>query len=132
MRHEVKKKRAKQNGFVLIVVITSFALIAAEMFILTGGSNVILFQADNAYLEACRQNLTASALAWAEQNAGAETSKNPDEKISLDVSSLCKKHASLEVKINKAADGIISVQIETTCQSARQTIRDKKEYHLTK
>ena len=61
-------KRVKQNGFVLVLVIAIISLIGVEMFVLAGSSNIILFQTNDAYLEACEQNLAASGLAWAEKN----------------------------------------------------------------
>jgi len=59
----LKTRKEKRDGFVLVIVIITIALIGAEMFVLTGGSNTILFQTNNAYLQACQQNLIASGLA---------------------------------------------------------------------
>ncbi len=61
-------KQLRQNGFVLILVITAIAAIGAEMFVLTGGANTMLFQSDTAYLQAVERTLVAIGLAWAKRN----------------------------------------------------------------
>ena len=43
-----------KSGFVLILIIAVIAVVGLEMFVLTGGSNIMLFQADIAHLRAVR------------------------------------------------------------------------------
>ena len=57
-------KKPRQKGFALVLVITAMAIIGLEMHVLTSGANTMLFQADTAYLEACKRNLITSCLAW--------------------------------------------------------------------
>ena len=120
----------RQNGFILVIVITALALIAAELFILTGSSNTILFQANNAYLEACQQNLAASALAWMEHKSLSSHLENLDETIVLDTGSLGINKASLDLKITKHLEKQTEVQIKTSCQRGRLTLNRKRNYQI--
>jgi hypothetical protein len=59
---DLTMKKQRQKGFALVLVITAMAVIGLEMYVLTGGSNTMLFQSDTAYLEACKRNLITSGL----------------------------------------------------------------------
>ena len=120
----------RQNGFILVIVISALALIAAELFILTGGSNTILFQANNAYLEACQQNLADSALAWMEHKSLSSHLENLDETIVLDTGSLGINKASLGLTITKSLEKQTEVQIKTSCQRGRLTLNRKRNYQI--
>jgi len=78
-------KLRKQRGFVLVLIITLLALIGAEMYVLAAGSNVILSQANEAYLDACERNLVESGLAWAGSTLEAGQEKIPGRMTDLDI-----------------------------------------------
>ena len=85
---ELKMKKPRQKGFVLILVITAMAIIGLEMHVLAGGSNTMLFQSDTAYLKACERNLVTSGLAWAKQNIRNKSRENFEKTVELDVSKM--------------------------------------------
>lgn len=56
-------KQAKRKGYVLILVMLVLILIGAELFVLSGISQSMIFQTKTAYIEAQRRNTAASAAA---------------------------------------------------------------------
>jgi len=121
-------KRAKQNGFVLVLVITVLALIGVEMFILAGGSNIILFQANNSYLTACERNLIESGLAWAEKNIKKNSKETFAKSINLDITGMNIGRAALSVTVNAPENEEAEVEINACCSRGRQTRNHKKKY----
>jgi hypothetical protein len=121
-------KHRKQNGFVLLLVIVAIGLIGAEMFVLTGISNQILFQSDTAYLQACERNLATSGLAWTKRNIKNADKETFDRPIELDVSSTNIYGATLSVDIITAEDEEAEVQINTSCIHDRHTLRHSSRY----
>ena len=148
----MKIRKGKRNGFVLVIVIVTIALIGAEMFVLTGGSNTILFQANTAYLQACERNLTASGLAWAQKNIKAgnkesfdpvrnsktlnnittevEISNGVDKSVNLDITYTSVSRSALSVTINTQGNGETDVQISSTVSRGRQTLSHNKKYQI--
>lgn len=126
----MKMRKGKRDGFVLVIVIVTIALIGAEMLVLTGSSNTILFQANNSYLEACEQNLIASGLAWAKKNIKNENMKSFNKEIELDLADINVKRAALSVAIEKPENKQTEVQINTSCGRGRQVLRHKKKYQV--
>ena len=123
-------KQLRQNGFVLILVITAIAAVGAEMFVLTGGANTMLFQSDTAYLQAVKRNLAASGLAWTERNIKNESKEIFNRTIELNVSSMDIRNSTLTVTIGIPRDKGAEVQINTSCSRGRQTIRHKGKYRV--
>jgi len=126
----VKIKNVKQNGFVLIIVIGAMAVIAIEMSILTHSSNLILFQSQAAYLEACEHNLTESGLAWAKLNIKNENIKNFKETIELKIGEMGIRRAGLSVVADKPTNKQAKIQISTSCSRGRQGLRRRKKYKI--
>jgi len=118
----MKTANTRQNGFILIFVIFVLALIGIYMIILAGESNTIIFQADRAYLDACRQNLNESGLAWAKKNANS-----PSADYSLDTSAMNIKNAALKVSLQKKPS---QIEITTSCARGRQTLNTTGKFHL--
>ena len=81
-------KHPQRNGFVLILVIAAMALIGAELFVLTDSANMVLFQTDTAYLQACQRNLVASGLAWSGWKIENEDKETFNRTVDLDVVSM--------------------------------------------
>ena len=65
-------KQAKRKGYALILVMLVMLLIGAELFVLSGISQSMIFQTKTAYLEAQRRNIAASAAAWKKHQAWAQ------------------------------------------------------------
>ncbi len=127
---EVKMKKPRQKGFVLILVITAMAIIGLEMYVLTGGANTMLFQSDTAYLQACERNLVASGLAWAKQQIKSQSKENLDRTIRLDVTETDIRGSTLAVFIRIPTDQEPEVQINTSCSRARRTLRHDNKYRI--
>jgi hypothetical protein len=100
-------KKPRKKGFALVLVITAMAVIGLEMYVLTGGSNTMLFQSDTAYLEACKRNLITSGLAWAKRNI-LNNNKETFEK----------------------ADKAPQAQINVSCSRSRRTFRGDDKYKI--
>jgi hypothetical protein len=122
----MKINRRRQGGFVLIFVIFAFSVISLYMIVLTGNSNTFLFQADRAYLYACRDNLIASGLAWSKKNVNAL--KTAAGAVELDTSEMNVKTATLSIAASRGQKGTAQVEINTSCSRGRQTISSKKKF----
>lgn len=123
-------KNPQQNGFVLILVIAAMGLIGAMMIVLTGSANKILFQSDTAYLQACRQNLVISGLAWAKRNIKNESKETFNRTIELDVTSMSISGATLSVNIGIRKEQEAEVQINTSCSRTSRTLRHNEKYRI--
>jgi len=121
-------KKTRQNGFILIFVIVSIALIGAVMFVLTDDSNTMLFQSDRAYLRAVQRNLAASGLAWARHNIKNTPAESLDKTVNLDAGELNLPGAALAVTI--AAPAGKKTQIITSVTRKRRTLKSQDEYAL--
>ena len=121
-------KKTRQNGFVLILVILAIAVIGAELFVLTGVSNTVLFQSNAAYLGAVERNLAASGLAWAERNIKDQNSENLGKTIELDVTDMNIRGSNLSVAIGSLKDKETEVRISTLCSRGRRTFRHNAQY----
>jgi hypothetical protein len=120
--------KTRNSGFVMLFVICILALIGMYMIVLASEANIFGFQADRSYLEACRQNLTASGLNWAKKNA--DTSKTAIGPIELDTSGMGIKNSALRVKLTAPEKGKSQVEIETSCSKARQRLSSVKKFAI--
>ena len=123
-------KKRRQQGFVLIFVIMMIFIIGVEMFALSDIANTMQFQSQNAYLKACKRNLLASGLVWANENTRKKSSEIFDKTIQLDVSKLNIRDSALDVTISIASDEEAEVQINTSCSRGRQTLKDTGKYRI--
>ena len=114
----------------LVLVIAMIALIGLEMFILSGGSNAILFQSNNAYLEACERNLTASGLAWAEKNIKNENIESFNRMIELNIANMNIRRSTLSVVMCTPLNKQTEVQINASCSRGRQTLESNDKYRI--
>jgi len=116
---------SRQRGFTLTFVIVALIMVGVAMFVLTGGSNTMLFHADTAYLQAVERNLIASGLAWT-QVRGSGTPVG--ESVELDVTSFNCPGARLAVRVLDVQDGRARVRIETSCRKGRRTLDTARDY----
>lgn len=123
-------KNLRQNGFVLVLVITVIAVVGAEMFVLGGMANTILFQSDIAYLEGVERNLVASGLAWASRNIKNQSKETFNKTIELDITDMNIRRSTLAVIIAMPKDKQAEVQIDTSCGRGRHTLRHSNKYHI--
>ena len=127
---ERKMKKARNNGFVLILVITAMAIIGLEMHVLTSGANTMLYQSDRAYLNACKRNLITSGLAWSKRNIQNNSTETFDKAIELDVGKLNINDSSLIVTISLPTNQQPQAQINVSCSRSRRTFKSDKKYQI--
>ncbi len=127
---DTKMTEQKQNGFVLILVITVIAVIGIQLFALAGIANTMQFQSHTAYLRACERNLLASGLAWAKQNIQNEGGEILGKMIELDVSRMNIRGSALDVTIGTQPDGKAEVQVNSSCTRGRQTLKGDGRYRI--
>jgi hypothetical protein len=116
----------RQGGFVTLLAVTSLALLAAAMVIVTQTSFSLRFQSDQAYVAACQRNLAGSALAWAQGRSLAQ-----GEQTQLDVSALDIPGGTLRIAPAKSGQGKDSLQIETECRFNRFHLKRSDLYVLS-
>ena len=114
----------------LILVIIAIAIIGVEMFALADIANTMQFQSQTAYLKACRRNLLASGLLWANENTREKSSEIFDKTIQLDVSKLNIRASALDVTMSITSDEEAEVQINTSCSRGRQTLKGTGKYRI--
>jgi len=134
---ELKMKKPRQKGFALVLVITAMAIIGLEMHVLTSGANTMLFQADTAYLEACKRNLVTSGLAWAKRNIRNNNKETFEKAVELDVSKIFYgsdsrriRASSLIVTISIPTDKGPQAQINVSCSRGRRTFRGDDKHKI--
>ncbi len=123
-------KNLRQNGFVLVLVITVIAVVGAEMFVLGGMANTILFQSDIAYLEVVERNLVASGLAWASRNIKNQSKETFNKTVELDITDMDIRRSTLAVIIAMPGAEQAEAQIDTSCGRGRRTLRHSNKYHI--
>lgn len=123
-------KNLRQNGFVLVLVITVIAVVGAEMFVLGGMANTILFQSDIAYLEVVERNLVASGLAWASRNIKNESKETFNKVVELDITDMDIRRSTLAVIIAMPRAKEAEVQIDASCGRGRRTLRHDDKYRI--
>jgi len=124
-------KRRREDGFVMLLIIAALALIAVEIFVLTAGSNTILFQANDAYLEACERNLKVSGLAWAQRSIKSKGAETLDKSIELDISDMNIRGSALSVTIGQPENKQSHVQVITFCRRGRQRLQHSGRYRIS-
>ncbi|MHC4214185.1 MAG: hypothetical protein ACYSWP_12510 [Planctomycetota bacterium] len=127
---KLEKRSQPQKGFAIILTLVLIVLIGAGLFVLTGISNTMMFQADIAQLRAIEQNLTASGLAWAKQNKPGQSDDAPSVVTQLDVGQIGIADANLSVAFDINEDGKSEVLIKTRCRRGRHTLRKSHKFHI--
>lgn len=124
------KRSRSQKGFAIILTLVLIVLAGAGIFVLTGISNTMMFEAETARLFAIERNLTASGLAWAKQNKPGQSDDAPFEVTQLDVGQIGIADANLSVAFDINEDGKSEVLIKTRCRRGRHTLRKSHKFHL--
>ena len=123
-------RKRNNKGFLLTFVIVALALMGTMLFVLTGGSNAMLFHADTAQLQATERNLVASGLAWARANIAANGNAAPRSPISLGTEAFGSPNAALTVQIMQVQPDRATVHITTSCSKGRRTLTASRDYTL--
>jgi hypothetical protein len=124
----LKTRKEKTDGFVLVILLAIITLIAVDMYILTSGSNTLLFQTNDAYLRACQQNLIASGLAWVQQNVKHPRREGFGKPLSLDITDMNISRAALSVTVNTPVNGQADVRVDSSVSRNRQRFSSKQKY----
>ncbi len=123
------KTNTKDNkGTVLVLVISIMGFMGVAMLTLSSASNMLNFQTNKVYLEACERNLTSSGLSWAKTHIKNETITDFNDTISLDVNDMKILRSSLELKISNQNNEQKEVQIKTSCGQARLNRSTQKSF----
>jgi hypothetical protein len=120
----------RNQGAVLTLVIVAMILVGVVMFVLTEGSNTMIFQADAAYLQAVERNLIASGLAWAREKVSSTAGVPGPEPVELDTAAFGLPHAKLSVRILDAQSSTAQVRIETSCHKGRRTLHSSQTFSV--
>ncbi len=124
-------KHPTQNGFVLILAVVGIALAAAALYILAGLAANLLFDANQAYLEAYNRNLSSSALAWAQQNRQDLSDSALTDEIRLDIEQLMIPDGDLRITPLAPREKSLRLQITTECR--RETMKlERSDAYLIK
>jgi hypothetical protein len=122
-------RNSSKNGFVLVLVIMAIALVGMITYVLTDGAKTMIFQSDNAYLEACGRNLAASGVAWARQTSKERPAAIDDKPITLDVGRLNIREGLLSVLIT-GSQGQRHVQVSLSASRAHRRTTVQSTYLL--
>ncbi len=112
------------------MVIILIVLVGFVMSFLTTGANMMLFQSNNSYLQACNRNLVASGLAWAKINIQKENGDIIDKMIELDVTDMNIRDSNLTVTVRMPAKNQPEVQISTSCSRGRKILKKDDTYKI--
>ena len=123
-------KQLTRDGFVLILAILAIALVAAAVLVLSGLAGALLFDADEAHLQAYNRNLSASGLAWARQNRDSLARLDTPEGISLDIGGLNIPQGQLRITPLQPKKASPRIQIEIRCQQGRTKLIRSDNYFI--
>jgi hypothetical protein len=118
----------RNRGAILTLVIVALTLMGVVMFVLTGGANTMLFQADTAYVQAVERDLIASGLAWARERASSNAGAPSTEPVELNIVSFGLPNAKLVVRILGVQENTAQVHVETSCHKGRRTLHTARDY----
>jgi hypothetical protein len=121
------KRQLNKKGFALVLLIFFISIIGIETVILSGISGTMAFEANEAYLQACRENLIISGLAWAKENADKVQT---NETTQLDITSLGLRRAELKVTVNFTGANRKEADITALCFFARQKLQTSSVYRF--
>ncbi len=120
----------RDRGTILSLVIIALMLMGVVMFVLTGGANAMLFQADTAYVQAVERHLIASGLAWAKETALRNAGSPSTEPVALNTAAFGLPDAKLIVRILRVQENTAQVHIETSCHKGRRTLHTSRDYQF--
>jgi len=123
-------KHKRQKGAALVLAIVAMAIIGLDMHVLSSGTNTMLYQADRAYLEACKRNLIMSGLNWAKLNTKNNNSEIFEKSVKLDVKNLNIRDSKLIVTISIPTNEEPQAQINVSCSRSRRTLRSNEKYQI--
>jgi len=122
-------EQGRRKGFVLIFIVLLIAVVGAEMFVLTGISNRMLFDSNTAHLEALERNLSAAGLGWA-RHAATQNTEAFGRTVELDVTSMRASGAALSVTLGVPKDKTLEVEVNTMCRRGPRTLKRSHRYIL--
>ncbi len=111
-----------------MLIILAVALTGMVMFVLSGGSRTMIFQADTAYLDACRRNMVSSGLAWVRANAASAVGGE----VALDVNDLGVRDGMLRVSVVSEPNEAPSVRVATRVSRKIRTLRSEAVYPIAR
>lgn len=113
-------RKQKRKGMILIMLLIMITVIGSYMAILTGISNNLVTETNLAYLNACKKNLTKTAIAFSIQNPNTPA----NQPIELNIAEMGKSCKYLT--ITKKTEPQSTLQIVGLCQFAREKVTIKE------
>ena len=124
-------RQLQRNGYVIILSVVAIALVGASLLILAGLANSLLFDANQAHLQAYNRNLVASALAWAQHNRDKISDSSKTEQIQLDISHLNVTDGVLGIIPLEPRRKSSKLQINTECRRETMKLKRSDIYLIT-
>ena len=124
-------KYPARHGFMLILAVVAIALVGASLLILAGLANSLLFDANQAHVQAYNRNLTASALAWTQHNRDRKSDSSKTEQIQLDISHLNIPDGDLRIALLEPRKRTTRIQIDTECRREAMKLKRSDIYLIT-
>lgn len=121
-------KKAKENGFILMVIIVQIASAAMFVLVLSASTNSMIYQTNTAYIKACQENLSASGLAWAKGSIRKNGGKIFGQTIEIDVLKMDLAHSSLNVNIQRGEGKTANIVIDSSVSAGRQKSNRSNRY----
>ena len=115
----------REKGFVLFFVIVMLAVIGTYMIILTRDANIIVFQTQRAYLEACGANMVASGRTWAQENVNVAVGT-----FELDTSEFGVGQSALRVAASSREGGQRRIGVSSQCTRQQLTVKDADSFAI--
>jgi hypothetical protein len=112
-------------------VITTLVLMGAMLAVLGSMSQKFVFETNQAYLDMCSRNLSASGLAWAKHTMKNKSLTFSDGRISLDVNDMKMPHATLSLDVSTAKDGTKEITTHTSIIRNGQRCRKDTAYLIS-
>ncbi len=124
-------RQLQRNGYVIILSVVAIALVGAALLILAGLANSLLFDANQAHVQACNRNLVASALAWAQHNRDRISDSSETERIQLDIHQLNIPDGDLRITLLEPRKESPKLQIHTECRREAMKLKRSDIYLIT-
>ncbi len=123
------RRRRLRKGSTIVIALLALSLVATGLFLLGQGANTMMFNSNRAYVEACSRNLTASALAWAQQNRSTLAREGQQAEITLDVERLEVPNGHLGIILERPDAKSMKIEINTKCRRGRMAV-ERSQTHL--
>jgi len=125
-------RRSNATGYVMILTLLCLSLVGMAIVILAAVNSDMVFESNRAYAEASHRNLTASALAWADQNRDKLSETKEAGIIPLDIETLKVPDGAVTIEPIRKAERPSAVKVSARCSRGAFSIVRSKIYFLNR